>query len=246
MKMKNVLGISIGALLALGVQNPTFAAAIKLSKTDALVSEVSKFEKGLTTTQILKDAKEVARTQHMSVDDVLAQMKKELSADKAKASKERSNVIKPLGGSGGTVIIGSSTKGNFYYTDSQTAYLNHGHVGMYYTTTTIVESIPDKGVRTISSSSRKVDTGAVIKSVNTTQAKRDAAANWAYGELGEDYSYNFATNRQTSTSGAKNCSKLVWSAFKEKAGLDLDVDKGLGVYPRDVRDAKDTTKVKTL
>lgn len=51
------------------------------------------------------------------------------------------------------------------------------------------------------------------------------------------YSYNFATNRTTSCIGDKNCSKLVWCAFKEKAKIDIDKDGGLGVYPVDIRDS---------
>ncbi len=44
----------------------------------------------------------------------------------------------------------------------------------------------------------------------------------------------------------KNCSKLLWSAFKLKAGIDMDKDKGLGVYPRDIRDSNYTKTIKTF
>jgi uncharacterized protein YycO len=44
----------------------------------------------------------------------------------------------------------------------------------------------------------------------------------------------------------KNCSKLVWSAYKLKAKINLDDDGGTGVYPRDVRDAKETKFVTNI
>jgi hypothetical protein len=46
--------------------------------------------------------------------------------------------------------------------------------------------------------------------------------------------------------GAKNCSKLVWSAYLLKSGLDIDSDKGAGVYPRDIRNSSYTVSYKTL
>ncbi|WP_269775391.1 hypothetical protein [Bacillus siamensis] len=72
---------------------------------------------------------------------------------------------------------------------------------------------------------------------------------WGYSRVGKDgYSYNFATNRKSSHYGDKNCSKLLWSAFKLKAGIDMDKDKdkGLGVYPRDIRDSNYTKTIKTF
>jgi len=53
----------------------------------------------------------------------------------------------------------------------------------------------------------------------------------------DGYSFNFATNRTTGHYGNKNCSKLIWSAFKFKAKIDINKNGGLRVYPRDVRDS---------
>ncbi len=57
---------------------------------------------------------------------------------------------------------------------------------------------------------------------------------------------NFANYRNTGHSGAKNRSKLIWSAFQLHGGLDLDVDKGFGVYPRDVRDDTQTSFLRQI
>lgn len=212
--------------------------------------EILSMQPDVTSEELLSSVSEISVNTGESKEIILEKLYQELKNNQDKGIQEsKSNIPEKevFGGSGGTVSVGSGTKGNFYYTPSQTAYLNHGHVGMYYNSTTIVESVPSDGVRTISTTKRKVDSsGAIVKSVDTTKAKRNAAADWAYSQLGESYSYNFATNRSTGHTGAKNCSKLIWSAYKLKASIDLDVDGGLGVYPRDVRDASATTKVRDI
>jgi uncharacterized protein YycO len=120
-------------------------------------------------------------------------------------------------------------------------------VGIYYAKNSIVESMPKEGVRQYTATRKDVSPGAVIQSVNTSDKKRKAAADWAFSRVGKDgYSSNFATNRLTSHYGNKNCSKLVWSSFILKASLDVDKDGGAGVYPRDIRDSSLTKTVKTI
>ncbi|OOE14829.1 hypothetical protein [Fictibacillus arsenicus] len=212
--------------------------------------EILQMQPDLTNEELLSSVRSIAKNTGDTEEALFKQIYKELKNDQTKATKEKQQAgeIGTMGSSGGTVSVGTSTKGNFYYTASQTAYLNHGHVGMYYTSSTIVESVPDTGVRTISTTLRKVDQGdAQVKSVTTSTTNRENAANWAFSRVGiDDYSYNFVTNRTTSHIGDKNCSKLIWSAYKLNGNLDLDVDGGLGVYPRDVRDAPDTRLVRNI
>jgi len=85
-----------------------------------------------------------------------------------------------------------------------------------------------------------------VKSVSTTSAVKRDATNWAYSQIGQSYSLNFMNNRNTGHTGAKNCSKLIWSAYLLNGGLDLDVNKGFGVYPRDIRDAKQTRFIRQI
>lgn len=152
------------------------------------------------------------------------------------------------GGSSGNKKLGTAlNKGDIFYTPSSTLGIPHGHVGIYYAFNRIVESIPETGVRNISYVGRNVEPNAVMQSVSTTQAKRNAAANWANSRVGIDgYSYNFATNRQTAHTGAKNCSKLVWSAYLLNAGTDIDRNGGTGVYPLDIRDSNLTRTYQTI
>lgn len=240
--MKKLL---LSSILATGLITSSFLSVNVFAESEELpyLNEVLKMQPDVTSEELLSDIDSIVKETGETKEAILEQIYKELKNDYDQALRED----RLKGGSGGTVSVGSSTKGNFFYTKSVTAYLNHGHVGLYYSSKKIVESVPKKGVREISVTNRKVDKGdACIKSVNTTTEKRNAAANWAYSQLGEEYSYNFATNRTTDHKGAKNCSKLIWSAYKLKAKLDLDKDKGLGVYPRDVRDAKDTKLVRNI
>ncbi|MFF0884939.1 hypothetical protein ACFYUI_21870, partial [Bacillus velezensis] len=40
--------------------------------------------------------------------------------------------------------------------------------------------------------------------------------------------------------------KLLWSAFLLKAGIDIDSNGGLGVYPRDITSSSYTTTILTI
>ncbi|QUG43131.1 hypothetical protein KD050_07830 [Psychrobacillus sp. INOP01] len=247
MKRKFII-LSLTVLFLFGAG--TFTSASENSSS--YLYDILILQPDVTSQELLSSIQEVSNNTGESENQILEHIYKELKENQEQGLREsktyKTNVESQIfGGTGGTVSVGSSTKGNFYYTPSQTAYLDHGHVGMYYTPTTIVESVPTDGVRTISTTARKVDSsGALVKSVNTSTANRDAAANWAFTQVGENYSYNFATNRITSYTGAKNCSKLIWAAFKQYGNLDLDDDGGLGVYPRDIRDAPDTTLVRNI
>ncbi|MCM3731901.1 hypothetical protein M3196_09510 [Fictibacillus nanhaiensis] len=245
MKKQVVSTVLAFCLTAFSVPN-AFAQNHHSSYTDKILQ----MQPDLTEEELLSSVQTIAINTGDTEEALLKQIYKELKNDqeKAKMEKQLSGELGTMGSSGGTVSVGTSTKGNFYYTASQTAYLNHGHVGMYYTSSTIVESVPDTGVRTISTTLRKVDQGdAQVKSVTTTTTNRENAATWAYSRVGiDDYSYNFVTNRTTSHYGDKNCSKLIWSAYKLNGNLDLDVDGGLGVYPRDVRDAPGTSLVRNI
>ncbi|MBM7702435.1 YiiX/YebB-like N1pC/P60 family cysteine hydrolase [Metabacillus iocasae] len=248
---KSIVSLSVAASLLLG--SASFASASTSEDSVPYLKEILELQPDVTSEELLSSIETYSQNTGIPTKKLLKEVYKELENDKNQAKEEKDKgkekgAIGAMGASGGTKIIGSSSKSHIYYTPSETAYLDHGHVGLYYTASTIVESVPSTGVRTISASVRKVDSsGAVIKYVkNATTSEKDAAANWAYSQVGDSYSYNFATNRTTSHYEAKNCSKLVWSAFLLKAGLDLDKNKGLGVYPRDVRDASDTGLVRNI
>lgn len=249
-KMKRFASLVIVGLLVLGSSFQVHASTT-LSYVDGILA----LQPDVSLQEFEQQVKEISLTTGMDEEAIYKQMYSEMEKQNLMGKREAVALAKQqsingevgtLGGAEGDYIIGTSSQGNFYYTPSATAYLDHGHVGLYYSSSVIVESIPSTGVRQISATVRTVDKGAVVKSVSTTSTNKSGAANWAYGEIGQPYSYNFANNRNTGHSGAKNCSKLVWSAYMLHGGLDLDVDKGFGVYPRDVRDASQTQLVRSI
>lgn len=191
----------------------------------------------VTKEQLVSEIEYASQVTKLPPDVIASQMYDELRAKKP-APQQR---ITPLGGKGdGAYQLASSSKGNVFFETASTAGIPHGHVGIYYTPDYIVESVPGSGVRKVKLIDKRVDSGSKIltsKQQYASAAAREQAADWAHGRIGESYSYNFATNRTTSCIGDKNCSKLVWCAFKEKANIDIDKDGGLGVYPVDIRDS---------
>lgn len=243
--MKKVVATVVAGILLLNLQFPVQASSVSKH-----VDQILTLQPGVSMEELQKEVADLSMTTGMNEDEIYEKMLAEMEYQNQLAEEEAKQLAEEYdatdeaaiqgGGGSALYIVGPSAQGDFYYTPSATAYVNHGHVGLYYTSNTIVESIYPSGVRSISANVRKVDKGAVVKSVSATSTVKRNAANWAYGEIGEKYSLNFANNRKTGHYGAKNCSKLIWSAYLLKGNLDLDVDKGFGVYPRDVRDAKQT------
>lgn len=63
----------------------------------------------------------------------------------------------------------------------------------------------------------------------TTVDEDNEASNWCYRQLGKPYNYNYFN---VSTRKKFYCSQLVWAAFKDNYGIDLDTsDFGDAVHP---------------
>jgi uncharacterized protein YycO len=138
-------------------------------------------------------------------------------------------------------------KGDIFHSYAQTAIYKHNHVGIYYTTTTIVEAPGrDTKSRSVTASTLK-KCGPIYKmSVNATQSSRDKAANYAYTHYrGKDYDLNFAGNKG-SDSTKLNCSELVWKAYKNAVNIELDSNGGPGVYPNNIKDDGSTVVYATI
>lgn len=239
--MKRFIAFALVGILVIGVQSPIRASAVQQQKND------------MVTIQSIVSVEELVLSTRLREKKINGQTDKEmdkqyqLSITIAKLLAEHfGKNVKVQGGGSTNYIIGPSESGDFFYTPASTAFVDHGHVGLYYSSNTIVESIFPTGVRSISANVKMVEKGAVVKSVSTTSTVKQNAANWAYTQIGQPYSLNFMNNRNTGHMGAKNCSKLIWSAYLLHGGLDLDVNKGFGVYPRDIRDAKQTRFIRQI
>jgi len=239
--VKRFIAFALAGILVIGVQFPIRASAVQQHEDEML------------TIQPIFSVEELVLSTKWHGKKFNGQMDKEmdkqnqLSIELTKLLAEHfGKTDKVQGGGSANYIVGPSASGDFFYTPATTAFVNHGHVGLYYSSNTIVESVFPYGVRSISANVRMVEKGAVVKSVSTTSTVKRNAANWAYSQIGQPYSFNFMNNRNTGHMGAKNCSKLIWSAYLLYGGLDLDVNKGFGVYPRDIRDAKQTRFIRQI
>ncbi|RJS50946.1 hypothetical protein C2H96_11760 [Bacillus subtilis] len=244
MKLKKRVSMFLVALTMCG---GLFVSPAKAAKTTNYAEEIAALQPGTTPEEIMKSASQIAKQQHVEQDVILKQFYKEITADKAEGDRlAKESGMSIMGGSSGTKKLPTSAKGNIYYTNSYTAYYNHGHVGMYSAADKIVESVPSDGVRQIAYNARDVEDNSIVQTVSVSSSKKTAAADWAVSKVGDPYSFNFVNNRNTGHDGAKNCSKLLWSAFLLKAGIDIDSNGGLGVYPRDITSSSYTTTIMTI
>ncbi|WP_397536815.1 hypothetical protein [Rummeliibacillus pycnus] len=139
-----------------------------------------KLEPALSKNELESSVKISSKKLHKSEKAVYKQIYNELKADIAQGNledKDESSKLHTLGASSGTKKLKNSATGDFYYTPSKTAGVNHGHVGLYYSKDSIVESVPKKGVYKIKVTNRRVENGAVIKSVKVSSSKKKSATN---------------------------------------------------------------------
>lgn len=205
--------------------------------------------------------------------NVFEQALKDLLAYNEQYSRENVSLQAGLPEGGNSDPVNPRNRGDVFYSDATTAKVNHGHNGIFvgnpnagdFTKNDTVEA---SGVIDFGSSSGEDDPNSGVKrrqnldnndprrtyqprlrnprffTVNTSQASRNKAADWAigktgpgYGNPGAGYKYNFAFNKNIEASSF-NCSSLVWSAYMAatNGAVDLDANGGPGVYPSDIRD----------
>src|SRR5690606_28126101 len=97
---------------------------------------------------VMDQLEDIAKNSGMSLDEAANIILDELLFQEELAQQEEKINLQGPGG-GGTTVIGSSAKGNIYYETAATAGIQHGHVGIYYSSSTLVESMPSTGVRRI-------------------------------------------------------------------------------------------------
>ncbi|WP_028594472.1 hypothetical protein [Paenibacillus assamensis] len=232
--MKKILFLTLCALMLIAA--PLQAAAG--STNQQLDQIVSLHGNGLTKEDLKQSIVELTKHSGLSEQQITTQILNELLSQPEDVIAYGSPV------DGGTIQLDPSAKGNLFYQPASFAGVEHGHVGLYYTPSTIVESSsPKYGVILAAVADRKVKSGARIMQVNVTStAQNHSATEWAKGKVGLDYDIQFFHNRFCNVNSF-NCSQLVWCAFKSVANIDLDKNGGLGVYPKDIRDS---SLVKTL
>lgn len=200
---------------------------------------------GVTKRSMLQAIEAEAKASGLPASRVAAAVLAEAESSAAESAEVRPNTSSS--GGSGTATLGSGRyKGDVFYSPASTLFVNHGHSGIFYTTATIVHA-PGSGQvsRSGSASAMNVASGAQKQYVTASQTERNTAANYAYNNLRDrPYNSNFAFNRKNSNE--VNCSQLVWLAYRETSGRDLDSNAGTGVYPANIRDSQYTTTYQTL
>ena len=142
---------------------------------------------------------------------------------------------------------------DFFWTDASTAGVVHGHVGFVdergrSAKDTAIDSMPDDGVQSHygltnyfnlskNDSWERVEAWYFI-GWDKNRWQRKSIIDWAYNRVGNtSYSLLTGKNNQNET----YCSSFVWQGFKEQ-GYDLDYDKGVSVWPNDLRNHKYTKR----
>lgn len=107
-----------------------------------------------------------------------------------------------------------------------------GHAAIIYSSGTVVESL-SRGVVTGSNNWNATKSQAYGVTARATSGTQDStAANWAYGQRGKPYNLNYF---DTGTRARFYCSQLVWAAFKDNFGINLDTIAYLGaVHPMEL------------
>jgi len=173
-----------------------------------------------------------------SRDEVIEQAIAEGRQSVAAAQQARV-VDRSVRGSEATVALGKGrSKGDIFISPSKTLVYEHGHTGIYFDTSTIVEAPgPGELSRSTSALTRQIARGTVKAITLVSNAEAASAGKYAYDSLrGKPYNYIFAFNRDADGS-SMNCSQLVWAAYIKTVGIDLDSDGGPGVYPYDIKNS---------
>lgn len=229
-----VLGTAVSASADTRVADPCSPPADDFTST---VCELVALNPGVLFSEMLETIEVVAASQGSTPADVASDTLVEA----------RAHINRARAGANADKVVGPATaKGDVFYSPTSTLGVTHGHSGIYYSTTAIVEAPgPGAVVRNTNYANVLVASGSQIQHVSTTQANRDAAANLSNTFVGRAYNLNFALNK--TANGNMNCSQVVWVAYKDSAGgIDLDSNGGNGVYPSDIRDSSYTSTYRTV
>ncbi len=117
-----------------------------------------------------------------------------------------------------------------------------GHAGIIWTSSTTVESFPSGGVQRRNNdwNSRYATVYGVTTS-GTSVDQDNNASNRANSHYGKPYNYNFLN---VSTTNSFYCSQLVYRAYLDETGLNLNQGGGI-VFPIDLVQSSNTYTVYT-
>ena len=241
-KMRLAVVFVMGIVLFLSsLAIPAHAADMSTTK---LIDKIVRENPGSTKEMVLHSAEEIARKTGKSQKEVLEQFVDEIHQNDLSRKKTLAEVgvtETDCENRKSYQLCRSYYKGDMFLTPAYTAFVNHGHIGIYGDKDWIVEA---PGFFAKSRWAWHYNTfvgkGTVLMETTLTQAQQNAAADYAYNHLlGYPYNPIFWNNKELNPERL-NCSQLVWLAYKKGAGVDLDGNGGAGVYPYDIKDSKYT------
>ncbi|MFV9458052.1 YiiX/YebB-like N1pC/P60 family cysteine hydrolase [Rhodococcus sp. NM-2] len=210
----------------------------KITAPGPYATEMAFLNPGTTPEEMLAHAQRVAAERSASVIDVLQ--------DALAGNHEEVSVSDPVTGSP-TELPSARGPGDIFFSEVDTANINHGHNGIFVSEDETVEaSNPEKGVQLIDNTAvpggHRTVYGPRMQWVNTSDVNRGRAVDFARSQVGDDYNSNFLYNKQKIWDDRYNCSQLVWAAYYSASAMDpidLDVSAGEeatpdGIFPREI------------
>ncbi|MFD4366980.1 hypothetical protein [Rhodococcus sp. NPDC058521] len=204
---------------------------------------------GVTAMEILTEAERVAQEVSAGVVDVIQDI---LSGALLDMSVD--DVSEPNGAE--AVLPDARGPGDLFLSDATTLDVNHGHNGIFVSTTQTVEALdPERGVQLINNPTAgpgqtpRTLPDPKMMWVNTSSTVRAAAVSFARFQEGKGYNSNFHFNKKVVDAPAYNCSSLLWAAYMTatEGGIDLDEINGeeehtpSAIYPREIYRSSWTT-----
>lgn len=208
-------------------------------------------------TSIIDEIVEKSGAPSYVIENSIEEVSTETGKDKITVANELLNDMKNEEISEETIELRASKKlpnsslGDIWYSKATTSFYNHGHVGLYYSASSIIEArgagykVAKRNCSSITSKPGDVVMAVKsIKSKNTraSQRVRQSAVNWAETKLGKSYAYT--VNNKSCGNNDYNCSQLVWCSYKKTTdGRDLDSDGTWFVSPSDIKNSDWTFNV---
>jgi len=233
--MKKYLKLLGSALIIFTVMSsslPVFGAETEL--TDSKVPQVTSNNEGAASKKVIMAAQRGVYDQATIKAEWEKAKKKPVMADKI-AGKTLTNGVTSLS-SAGTY---PTRKGVILVTaDWYKGLLPTGHAGIIWSGTTVVESLADGVTTGPNNWNLTKNTCYGVTAYDTTAGEDAAASDWCYSQIGKPYNFNYFNPY---TRSSFYCSQLVYAAYLDLYGIDLDtISYLMAVHPMELVNTSET------
>lgn len=238
---KKMLFAVLPILIVITSMNVYFAGYQNYMQIIGEISEIT----GLPVQIIESEIKKIASTEQVDKEAIaktlLDDMKNEITTSDVSAAIQSSGDMLE------EVLLPSSTMGDIWFSTGKFSFYDHGHVGLYSSDDTIIEArgagfkVDERDCSEITVKPGDLILGVSMFPGGTERASefmRRSAVDWAKTKKGFSYAYTF--NNKSCGNHDYNCSQLVWCAYRQTSGVDLDSDGTWFVSPSDIKDSEFT------